>query len=108
MTTAGPWPGGRGRSGESPFWEPFSAINAAVCSAASKRDASCWERMPDAAQSLGVFLPLPHTGNALLLAQRSFILTAETFIVPKELVEYNGPLCTAASPMSHMQSQGKA
>lgn len=55
-----------------------------------------------------VFLPLPRTGNALLLAQRSFILTAETFIVPKELVQYNSPLCTAASPMSHMQSQGKA
>lgn len=59
-------------------------------------------------QSLGVFLPLPHTGNALLPTQRSFILTAETFIVPKELVQYNSPLCVAASPMSHMQSQGKA
>lgn len=65
-------------------------------------------RMPDAAQSLGVFLPPPHTGNALLPAQRSFILMAETFIVPKELVQYNSPLCVAASPMSHMQSQGKA
>lgn len=64
--------------------------------------------MPDAAQSLGVFLPLAHTGNALLLAQRSFILTAETFIVPKELVQHKGPLCTAASAMSHMQAQGKA
>lgn len=32
---------------------------------------------------------------------------AETFIVPKELVQYNNSLCAAASPMSHMQSQGK-
>lgn len=86
---------------------PF-AINAAVCSAASEKDASCWERMPDAALSLGVFLPMPHTGNALLLAQRIFVLMAETFIVPKELVQYNSPLCRAASPMSHVQSQGKA
>jgi len=33
---------------------------------------------------------------------------AETFIVLEELVQYNSPLCAAAAPMSHMQSQGKA
>lgn len=102
-------PGGTGRCRRKPRSVAcLFAINAAVCFTASGKDASYWERMPDAAQSLGVFLPLPHTGNALLLAQRSFILMAETFIVPKELVQYNSPLCTAASPMSHMQSQGKA
>lgn len=63
--------------------------------------------MSDAAQSPGLFLPPLHSGNALLPAQRSFILMAETFIVPKELVQYNSSLCVAASPMSHMQSQGK-
>lgn len=107
--TAGPWPGGQRQVQEKGPLGSLSLCNQCCCCfAASEKDASCWERMPDAAQSLGAFLPLPHTGNALLLAQRNFILTAETFIGPKELVQYNSPHCTAASPMSHMQSQGKA
>jgi len=93
----------------------FSEINGSMCSPASRqrqRTAPCagkarWRR-PDAARFLGVFLPLPQAGNALLRAQRSFILMAETFIVLEELVQYNSPLCAAAAPMSHMQSQGKA
>lgn len=93
----------------------FFELDAAMCFAARRQHQrkapragkGRW-RMPGAAQSLGVFLPPPRAGNALLPAQRGFILTAETFIVPKELVQYNSPLCAAASPISHMQSRGKA
>lgn len=114
--SAHPRPAGRGGCRRRPLSVAcFFEINAAMCFAARRQrqrktphaGKGRWQ-MPDAAQSLGVFLPPPRTGNAPLPAQRSFILMAETFIVPKELVQYNSPLCAAASPMSHMQSQGRA
>ena len=114
--SARPQPGGRGGCRRRPLSVAcFFEINAAVCFAVRRQrqrktpraGKGRWQ-MPDAARSLGVFLPPPHTRNVPLSAQRSFILTAETFIVPKELVQYKSPLCVAASPMSHMQSQGKA
>lgn len=114
--SARPQPGGRGGCrGRALSVGRFFEINAAVCFAgrrqhqrkAPRAGEGRW-RKPGAAQSLGVFLPPPHAGNAPLPAQRGFLLTAETFIVPKELVQYNSPLCAAASPISHMQSRGKA
>lgn len=107
-------PRGRGRCRRHLSVGFFFEINAAVCFAARRQHqrklphaGKGWWQVTDAARSPGLFLPLLHSGNALLPAQRSFILMAETFIVPKELVQYNSPLCAAASPMSHMQSQGK-
>lgn len=110
------WSVGRGRHRRRPPWVVCSfEIKAAVYFTARRqrhrkmpRTRKGWWWTPDAAPSAGVLLPPPHTGNAPLPAQRSFILMAETFIVPKELVPYNSPLCAADSSMSHMQSQGKA
>lgn len=87
-------PGGTGRCRRKPRSVAcLFAINAAVCFTASGKNASYWERMPDAAQSLGVFLPL-HTlemlcswlkealflRQRLLLCQRNLFSTTAPFV----------------------------